>query len=44
MSDWKLSLALLLEQADRALVADVPRMTEAELFGLYLFLSRIAGG
>lgn len=43
MSEWKLRLALLLEMADSALIADVPRMTEAELFGLYLFLSRITG-
>jgi hypothetical protein len=43
MSDWKQRLTLLLQSADRALVADVPCMTEAELFGLYLFLSRLLG-
>lgn len=44
MSEWKLRLALLLEVADSGLIADVPCMTEAELFGLYLFLLRLTGG
>ncbi len=33
----------LLAGASADILADLPCLTEAELFGLYLFLSRIAG-
>lgn len=33
----------LLAHAGADILADLPSMTEAELFGLYLFLSRLAG-
>lgn len=34
----------LLASASADVLADLPYLTDAELFGLYLFLSRIAGG
>lgn len=34
----------LLASAGADVLADLPYLTDAELFGLYLFLSRIAGG
>lgn len=34
----------LLACAGADVLADLPYLTDAELFGLYLFLSRIAGG
>lgn len=40
-NNWRNTLTLLLNSADSALLADVPAMTEAELFALFLFLSRL---
>lgn len=34
----------LLARAGAEILADLPSLTEAEIFGLCLFLSRIAGG
>lgn len=33
----------LLARAGAEIIADLPYLTDAELFGLYLFLSRVAG-
>lgn len=38
-----MSLQELLGRAGAEILADLPHLTEAELFGLYLFLSRLAG-
>lgn len=34
----------LLASAGTNILADLPYMTDAELFGLYLFLTRLVGG
>lgn len=44
MSEWQPHLAQLLAKADHAPFADAACVSEAELFALYLFLSRIIGG
>ncbi len=36
-------LQALLGRAGAEILADLPHMTEAELFGLYLFLCRVSG-